>query len=127
MGRRLHDDDGLTAAPGQIGAQVIRHAPGGDLDQPAARILGNTLFGPLQSGGEERLLNGVFRGGKVPEPPDDRAEHLRRELTQQMLGVAVERRHRSSGGPLITCRTSIGMLSGTPPLPGAADTRAAIS
>ena len=33
---------------------------------------------------------------------------------------------RSSGGPLITCRTSIAMLSGSPPGPGAADALAAI-
>ena len=33
----------------------------------------------------------------------------------------------STGGALITSRTSIGMFIGTPPLPGAADARAAIS
>ena len=33
----------------------------------------------------------------------------------------------STGGALITWRTSIGMFSGTPPFPGAADARAAIS
>ena len=43
--------------------------------------------------------------------------------------VAVRRRgHQamSGGGPLITCRTSIAMFSGSPPGPGAADASAAI-
>jgi len=33
----------------------------------------------------------------------------------------------SGGGPLITCRTSIGMFSGLPSRPGAAEASAAIS
>ena len=37
------------------------------------------------------------------------------------------RRHTSTGGALITSRTSIGMFNGAPPGPGAADARAAIS
>ena len=46
-----------------------------------------------------------------------------------LLGIdeTVERRrgHFCSGGPLMTWRTSIGMLKGTPPGPGAADASAA--
>jgi hypothetical protein len=33
----------------------------------------------------------------------------------------------STGGALMTSRTSIDMFNGTPPFPGAADARAAIS
>ena len=61
------------------------------------------------------------------------AEHLRRQFTQQMLGSHVPRFRRtachsiSSGGPLITWRTSIGMFIGVPPGPGAADARAAMA
>ena len=69
---------------------------------------------------EQRLLDRVLRGGEVAEAPDDRAEHLRRELAQQVLAGEVERRcrHTSTGGALITWRTSIGMFSGAPPVPG---------
>ena len=75
-------------------------------------------------------LNLVLGGGEVTETADDHAGHLRREFTQQMLGTGDQRpryHSSSSGGPLITCRTSIGMFIGTPPGPGAADARAAIS
>ena len=108
---------------------MIGHAPRGDLDQPAARVVGHALARPLQRRREQRLLHRVLGGGEVAEAPDDRAEHLRRELAQQVLARAVQssRRHMSTGGALITSRTSIGMFSGTPPLPGAADARAAIA
>ena len=108
---------------------MIGHAPRGDLDQPAARIVGHALVGPLHRRGEERLLHGVLRGGEVAEAADHRAEHLRRQLAQQVLvGGSVDAiGHTSTGGALITWRTSIGMFSGAPPLPGAADARAAIS
>jgi len=45
-------------------------------------------------------------------------------------GLPAPQRNRhsnSSGGPLITCRTSIHMFMGDPPGPGAADARAAIA
>ena len=129
FGRDLRDDDGLAAAPRQLGAHVIGHAPRRDVDQPAARVVGHALLGPLQGRREERFLHRVLGGGKVAEAPDHRAENLRRELAQQVLAGRVQRleRHMSTGGALITSRTSIGMFSGTPPLPGAADARAAIS
>ncbi len=127
VGRHLHHDDGFAAPPGELDAQVIGHAPGGDLDQPSARVVGHTLLWPLHGRREQGFLDRVFGPSEVPESSDDRAEHLRRELAQQMLGIGVQRRHRSSGGPPITCRTSIGMFIGTPPFPGAADARAAIS
>src|SRR5271170_6987779 len=70
----------------------------------------------------------------IPETASDSAEHLRRKLTQQMLGSRIpflghwsSRYSISGGGPLMTWRTSIGMFNGTPPGPGAADALAAIS
>jgi hypothetical protein len=39
----------------------------------------------LEGRGEQRLLDGVFGSGKVTEAPDDRSEHLRRKLAQQVL------------------------------------------
>ena len=126
--RRLHDDHGLAPPPGELGAQVIGHAPRGDLDQPAARIVGHPLGGPLDGRGEQGFLNRIFRGREIAEAPDDRAENLRRKLAQQVLGGEGWRtRHPSTGGALITSRTSMGMFIGTPPLPGAAEARAAIA
>ncbi len=37
-------------------------------------------------GGDQRFLHRVFGRGEVAEAPDDGAEHLRRELAQQVLG-----------------------------------------
>ena len=127
--RRLHHHDVLAPAAGQLRAQVVGHAPGGDLDQPAARVVGDAVARPLLRRREQRLLHRVLGGGEVAEAADHRAEHLRRELAQQVLARVVERRlrHTSTGGALITWRTSIGMFSGTPPVPGAAEARPAIS
>lgn len=61
--------------------------------------------------------------------PGHRAEHLRREVAQQAPDICGRflSRHASDGGALGTWRTSIGMMSGLPPGPGAAEARAAIS
>ena len=126
----LHGRGSFPAPASQFTALVIGHAPGSDVNQPGARILGQAFPRPLNSRRYQCLLNGILGGGKVAETADDRAEHLRREFAQQMLGTGVQRARRhwnSSGGPLITCRTSIGMFIGTPPSPGAADAPAAIS
>jgi len=135
VGRRrrpveLERRGGFSAPAGEFAADVIGHAPGSHLNQPGARIAGAPLPRPLNSRRNQRLLHGVFGVCKVTESADDRSEHLRRKLAQQMLGTGVQRRRRhssSSGGPLITWRTSIGMLNGVPPGPGAADARAASS
>jgi hypothetical protein len=76
------------------------------------------------------LLHRVLRGGEVSMTPRDGAEYVRGQLAQQVLDRVVQslRRHTSTGEMLIiTCRTSIGMMSGAPPGPGAADALAAIS
>src|SRR5579859_2969569 len=61
-----------------------------NLNQPAARIFGNAFPRPLKSCREQGFLNGVLGGGEVAEAADDCAEHLRRKLAQQMLGLDVE-------------------------------------
>ncbi len=125
----VQGDDGFAAPAGGLAAHVIGHRPRRDSNQPAARVVGHAVPRPLAGGGDQRLLHGVLGGSEVPVPPDDRTEHLRRKLAQQMLGTGVQRwwRHRNSlGGPLITWRTSIAMLSGSPPGPGAAEASAAI-
>ena len=126
----LHGSGGFAAAAGHFAAQVVGHAPAGHLNQPGAGIVGNAFARPLNGRREQGLLHGVLGGGEVAETADHRAEHLRREFAQQMLVTGVQRPRghtNSSGGPLITCRTSIGMFSGAPPCPGAADARAAIA
>ena len=96
-----------------------------------ARVVGHALARPLRGRRDQRFLHRVLRGGEVAEAADDGAEHLRRELAQQVLGIDA-----SSGGGHVTrlraarsspARTSIAMLSGAPPGPGAAEPRAAIS
>jgi len=108
---------------------MIRHAADGDLNEPSARIFGNAFARPLERGGEQRLLNSVFGRGEVMEAPHDRAEHLRRKVAQQVLGVGAEHRfcHETSSVRLVMIwRTSMGMLVGTPPGPGPDESRAAI-
>ena len=127
--RRFHHHHVLAPAAGQLGAEEIGHAPGGHLDQPTARIVGDTVTRPLLRRREQRLLDRILGGGEVAEAADHRAENLRRQLAQQVLPRVVERRlrHASTGGALMTWRTSMGMFSGTPPLPGAAEARPATS
>jgi hypothetical protein len=81
----LQGREGFAPSPGQRAAEMIGHAPGGDLDQPAARIVGHALFGPLHGRREQRLLNGILGGEEVAEAPDHGAENLRRKLAQQVL------------------------------------------
>ena len=108
---------------------MIGHTPHGHLDQPAARIVGHALLRPLHGRGKQRLLDRVLRRGKIAEASNDGAENLRRQLAQQVLAgrVQLDGRHTSTGGALMTSRTSMGMLSGIPPGPGAAEAPAAIS
>src|ERR1700745_2871945 len=68
------------------------------------------------------------------KPASNGAEHLRRKFTQQLLGGCVPwlghssfRYAISGGGPLMIGRNSIGIFSGEPPGPGAAEIRAAMS
>ena len=133
VGRNQADDQRLAVAARGLGAHLIGDAPGRDLDQPGARVVGHPLARPLRRRRDERLLDRVLAGREVAVAPHDDAQHLRREVAQQVLerraDVAVRGRgHQamSGGGALITWRTSIPMFSGLPPSPGAADASAAI-
>ena len=59
-------------------ALLIDHSSRGNLDQPRARMLRNTLCRPLHRGRNERFLHRILRGCEIVKTPDDRAEHLRR-------------------------------------------------
>ena len=48
-------------------------------------LSGTPCRGHCTGRGQQRLLHGVFRGGEVAEAPYHRAEHLRRQLAQQLL------------------------------------------
>ena len=120
--------DGFATTTGAFAAKMIGDSPRSDLKQPAARVFRESFFRPLQRGGKQRLLHAILRCAEVAEATDHRAENLRCQFAQQVLVGELRRssRHTSTGGALITSRTSIGMLSGAPPLPGAADASAAI-
>lgn len=113
----------------RLAALVIDHTPRRNADQPRPRVLGKALARPLSSGCKQRLLDSVFGSAEIAKTPSHPAEHLRRQFAQKMLDLRCQagRQTNSSGGPLITCRTSIGIFNGLPPAPGAADARAAIA
>ena len=52
--------DSLAMAPRDLAAHVIGHAPQRDVDQPAARIVGNAVARPLRRRGDQRFLHGVL-------------------------------------------------------------------
>ena len=73
--------------------------------QPAARVVRHSLGRPLHGGSEYGLLHGVLAVLEPAMPAHQRAEDLRRELTQQVLECW--HRHASNGPSAnITCRTS---------------------
>ena len=64
---------------------MVRHATRGNLNQPAARIVRNSFPRPLGERRDHRLLHRIFGCGEVMKTANHRAEHLRRQLAQQML------------------------------------------
>ena len=96
--------------------------------EPAAGVAGQPLGRPLRRRRDQRLLDRILRGREVVAASGDGAEHLRRKVAQQGPDVGGSPLGRqTSGGPLMTCRTSTGMMSGLPPGPGAPEILAAIS
>ena len=100
--------------------------PRGDVDQPADGVFRPALRGHCVGRREHRLLHRVLGSAEVAEPPHDRGEDLRRGVAQQVLDVS-RSAHSSGIGAPITSRTSITVLIGLPPGPGAAEASAAIS
>src|SRR5688572_4004304 len=110
-----------------LARDVVRHPPRCDLIQPAAGIRRRAALRPLHERGEQRLLHRVLGRREVAEAPHQGAEHPRRGFAQQVLGSVVRLAAHTSGGPLITGRSSMGTLMRAPPIPGAAEASAAIS
>lgn len=127
VGRRLHDDEGLAPSPRELCAQVIGHFARCHVDEPRARIVGDALGRPLHRRSDEGFLDGVLGGAEIAVASNDHPEHLRRQVAQQVLAGICGSDQGSTGGALITSRTSIARLSGLPPLPGAEEARAAIA
>ena len=119
----------LAPAPRDLAAQLVGHPARGDLDQPRARIVWHAFVGPLHRSREQRLLHRVLGRREVAVAADDGAEHLRRELAQQVLvrdfvGCAVKRRRTALLHHLAHFDRHVQRL---PAGPGAADARAASS
>ena len=79
--------------------------PEGDLIEPAARVGRNAGDWPLRRRRDQRLLHRVLGGGEVAVTTRNDAEHLRRELAQQVQGGGVQsfgRQLSLLGGALIT-------------------------
>src|SRR5262249_51454454 len=93
------------------------------------------LTRPLIGGRDECFLHRVLARREVTKAPDQRAEHVRRNIAQQKLDalVRLRRRHDCFGAPLMTSRTSIQKCSMSLPsaaltcAPGAVEISAAIS
>jgi hypothetical protein len=64
---------------------VVGHATESDSRQPRARIFRQAIARPLHRRSERRLLNGILGGSEVAESSDNDADHLRRQLAQQVL------------------------------------------
>ena len=98
LGPELARDGFLPPPPGHLAPHLIREPAQGDVVEPAAGIAGNALLRPLGRRRDQRLLHGV--GARLGH---------------------------TSGGALMTWRTSTGMTRGAPPGPGADEALTAIS
>src|SRR5487761_1405950 len=96
----------LAAAPCVVAAPLVDQPPGGHADEPASGIIGNALGGPLNAPGQERLLHGVLAFLEAAVTADERAEDLRRQLAEQVLG-GTWRGQTSAPESYMTGRTSI--------------------
>ena len=95
----------LALAARPVAAQPVDDPAGGDGDQPAPRVLGEPLLGPLERSGKQRFLHRVLAGVERAVPAHEHAEDLRRKPAQQVLDIVVSR-HRSVPPLCMTGRTS---------------------
>ncbi|RAO53578.1 hypothetical protein ONO86_01495 [Micromonospora noduli] len=84
----------LPPHPGLLATQQVGQPTGRHGDQPATRIVRYAVARPTVRGGDQRLLHRVLGRVEVPVATDQRAEDLRRQLAQQILGGSL--RHRVS-------------------------------
>src|SRR5215472_8512962 len=77
----------LALLAGAVAPSRVDEAPKCRLGEPAARIGGYAVARPMQRGGEQGFLDSVLRRVEVACGPNERAQHLRRKLAQQILNV----------------------------------------
>ena len=75
----------LAAPTGLLAAQQIGQPTGCDGDQPAPRVVRDSVVRPLGCGRQHCLLYGVLGGVEIAVAADHGTENLRRQLTQQAL------------------------------------------
>ena len=132
--------DQLALRAGRLAAAMVDEPALGGRQEPAVGRRRDAVARPVIGGGEQRLLDGVLGSVEVARAARQRAEDPRREVAQQVLDgggaqigcpAACSRNAPISaavdGASSMTWRTMIGCWMGTPPWPGTADTRAAIS
>jgi len=90
----------LAAAAGALAAPFVDQTTRGDRQQPRSRVGRNTLGGPLQRRGEERLLDGILARVELTVPPRERAEDLRRKFAQQVLDAGLSRQIYGRASPI---------------------------
>ena len=90
----------LAPAAGALAPPFVDQPARGDRQQPRSRVGRNTFGGPLQRRGEERLLDGILARAELTVPPRERAEDLRRELTQHILDARLNRRTYEGASPI---------------------------
>lgn len=124
--------DLILAPPSRtLAAHVILEPSHRNAEQPTARIRGNARGGPLRRCGDQCFLHSILRVREITALARHYAKHLRRKLTQQLLGGQISVGARvslchelrvqrvsdgadGSGGALMIGRSSTAMLSGTP-------------
>ena len=74
----------------------------------ACGLSGSALLGPLDRGGQQRLLDGVLARVELPVTAHEHAEDLRRQPAQQVHVIGV-RSHISAPAPSMSGRTSSGV------------------
>jgi hypothetical protein len=89
VGRQLRRDLVLAPSARLLAAQVIGHPAIRDRDQPAARILRDTVLGPPDGGGQQRLLHRILARVELAVAPNKHAEDLWRQPAQQVLDHGV--------------------------------------
>lgn len=109
-GRRGQGQGVLAAAARGLAAHLVDEPAGGDGDQPAPRVVGDALLGPLAGRRDQGLLDGVLAGVEGPVPPHEDAEDLWRVRAQQVLDPAGAG-HTSAADSCRTGQSSTGSTS----------------
>ena len=132
VGGNQADHQLLAQPPRRVRPDLIGEAPRRHGDQPAFRVVGHSLRRPLHRRGEQRFLDRVLASTEVAVAAHQRAQDLRREIAQQILGAVVQRGITRPASSRSADRSSPAALrwpgsTACRPGPGAADASAAIA